>query len=383
VGNFLELVAEPGVFLRGGHTDQSRSLVSPADLAPWDYRENYGLDTVDVAGYVDLDVRLGKRLRVSGGVRADFLAVTINDNLAGVVPPIPNGALHGELTNVAGVAPGPRGTVSYDIIPELTLVASVGEGFRSLDAVSLTLCNTPTIPLTGMPSSQVTNAPTTPSLPCKPGSPYSQVLSFEGGFRSEVAKGRFTTTLAAFQTDVGNELVFDVTLGGPATEGASVRRGLVGSFVGRPTPWLLASTALSVQTATFDALTAGGARHVPNVPAVLWRTDVNAHGELFHIKDAPVSARAGVGYTLLGGRHVTDGIIAPTNNVLNALASVRYRFVEVGLDMYNVLGLKYPDDEEYYVSNWSTKPGQQSVSHAVHIVAAPPFTALATLRLYL
>ena len=41
-------------------------------------------------------------------------------------------------------------------------------------------------------------------------------------------------------------------------------------------------------------------------------------GGLFQIKDAPLTARAGVGYTLLGGRHVNDVILAPTNNVLNA-----------------------------------------------------------------
>jgi hypothetical protein len=115
---------------------------------------------------------------------------------------------------------------------------------------------------------------------------------------------------------------------------------------------------------------------------VLWRTDVNAHGELFTIKETPVTARAGVGYTLLGGRHVNDVLIAPTNNVLNALAAVRYRFVEVGFDMYNVLGLMYPDDEEYYVSNWSFSPGQHPASAMEHIVPAPPRTALGTLTLY-
>jgi len=115
----------------------------------------------------------------------------------------------------------------------------------------------------------------------------------------------------------------------------------------------------------------------------LWRTDVNAHGELFRIKGAPVAGRVGVGYTLLAGRHVNDNIIGQTNNVLNALASVRYRFVEVGLDMYNVLGLQYPDDEEYYVSNWSNTPGQQRASAGVHIIPAPPRTALGTLTLYL
>ncbi len=375
LGDFLEVVVEPGVSLRGGHTNQSKSLINPADLLPWDYRQSYGLDTVDLAGYVDLDVRFWKKLRISGGVRADFLAVSISDNLAGVVPPIPNGALPGSVTSVSGVAPGPRVTVGFDVVPELTPVLSAGQGFRSLDAGSLTLCNAPTLMLTGMPSSQV--------LPCKPGSPFSQVLSFEGGFRAEVAKGRFTTTLAAFQTDVANELVFEVASGGLTTENASTRRGIVGSFVARPTSWLLASSALSIQRATFDTLVVGGSHYVPNVPGVLWRADVNAHGELFRIKGAPLTGRAGVGYTLLGGRHVNDPIIAPTNNVLNALLAVRYRLVEVGLDMYNLLGLKYADDEEYYISNWSNRPGQQPASGAVHIVAAPPTTALGTLRLYL
>jgi hypothetical protein len=68
---------------------------------------------------------------------------------------------------------------------------------------------------------------------------------------------------------------------------------------------------------------------------------------------------------------------------LNALGSVRYRFVEFGLDIYNVLGLKYAADEEYYVSNFGFEPGQQRASSAVHIVATPPRTALATLALYL
>jgi hypothetical protein len=218
--------------------------------------------------------------------------------------------------------------------------------------------------------------------PCNPGAPYSKVTSVEGGFRSEVARGRFTTTLTAYQTNVANELVFEAPEGGLTTELASTRRGIVGSILARPTSWLLASTAVSLQTATFNALVPGTSHYVPNVPALLWRADVNAHGELLRLRDAPVTARIGVGYTLLAGRHANDRIIVPTSNVLNALASVRYRFVEVGLDMYNVLGLKYADDEEYYVSNWSFKPGQQPASGGVHIVAAPPRTELGTLTLY-
>ena len=371
VGNFLEAVVEPGASLRVGHTDQTKDLVNPANLEPWDYRENYGLSTLDLAGYLDLDVRLWKKLRVSGGARADFLDIGIDNNLAGVTPPVPGGALKGQTTNVAAVAPGPRGTIAYEALPELMPVVSAGEGFRSLDAGSMVQCNGPTIRLTNG---------TIP--PCTQGAAFSQVTSFEAGFRSEAARGRYVTTLAAFQTDVANELVFEVTSGGLTTERASTRRGVVGSFLARPTPWLLASSALSVQTATFDTLVAGTSHYVPNVPAILWRTDVSVHGPLFDVHGAPVTGRAGAGFTLLGGKHVNDAIIAQTDYVLNALASARWRFVELGVEMYNVLGLQYPDDEEYFVSNWSFKPGQQPASGAVHVIAAPPRTTLGTVTLY-
>src|SRR6185312_4266800 len=98
LGDHVEIVVEPGVSLRGGHTDQAKSLLDPTDLLPWDYRQSYGLDTVDLAGYVDLDVRLWKKLRIAGGVRADFLAVSVTVNPAGVVPPVPSGALRGSVT---------------------------------------------------------------------------------------------------------------------------------------------------------------------------------------------------------------------------------------------------------------------------------------------
>jgi hypothetical protein len=137
-----------------------------------------------------------------------------------------------------------------------------------------------------------------------------------------------------------------------------------------------------VQTATFNTLVAGTSHYVPNVPAILWRADVSVHGEVLRLRGAPVTGRAGVGFTLLGGKHVNDAIIAPTDYVLNALASARWRFIELGVEMYNVLGLQYPDDEEYFVSNWGFKPGQQPAYGAVHIVAAPPRTTLGTMTLY-
>jgi len=357
LGAIGDLAAEPGVVFRVGHTDQARSLLDPNDpnLAAWDRRIDASLDTLDAGAYVDLDLRLFKHLHVAGGPRADILLVNVDDHLANVVPAgaAPSYAQPGAVRDVEGIAAGPRVTASYDF-PGISPVVSYGEGFRSLDVTNLQ----------------------------EGATPYSKIRSVEGGFRAQTRGERYTTTLSVFETWVGNELVFEAAAGGMETENASIRRGVVSSVVAKPFDWLIASTALSVTTATFSTLVAGVGHYVPNIPPILFRVDVSARGRLGTLLGKPLTGRAGVGYTFLSGRHLTDTILGPSNNVLNARAAVRYRDVEIGVDGYNVLGLKYADDAEYYVSNWGFSSAQQHASQAIHITAAPPLTLLGTVAVY-
>ncbi len=369
LGTFGELVAEPGVYVRAGHTDQTKSLLNPETLVAWDRRLDAGLDTLDAGAYVDLDFRFWKRLRVSGGVRADLLHVGVDDRLGYDVPPAERGdAIPGSTRATEGVAVSPRATIEYDATHELAVVTSYGEGFRSLDATA----------------SVATVAATQGSGPSiqEGAKPYSKVRSFEGGLRVQTPNERYTATASAFETLVENELVFEATSGGFTTEGASVRRGVVGSVVAKPADFILASAALSVSSATFTTLVPGVSHYVPNVPPVLLRVDVTAHGALATLRDRPLTGRVGVGYTFLAGRHLTDAIVGPSNNVLNANAALRYGSVELGVDAYNLLNLRYADDEEYYVSNFSVKPGTALASAATHLFAAPPLTVLGTAALY-
>ena len=83
LGDVVAAVVEPGIYLRAGHTEQAKSLLVPSDLTVWDRRIDSGIHTLDAGAYVDLDVRFWKRLRISGGPRADLLFVSIDDRLAG------------------------------------------------------------------------------------------------------------------------------------------------------------------------------------------------------------------------------------------------------------------------------------------------------------
>jgi hypothetical protein len=204
------------------------------------------------------------------------------------------------------------------------------------------------------------------------------VRSVEVGLRGSDARRRYRTTLALFSTWVENELVFVAESGGLETEGASVRRGVVTSFLARPLPWLLASAALSVTEALFTTRVPGISHYVPSVPPVLFRLDVSARPGLGKVGGRPLTGRFAAGYTFLSGRHLTDNVIGPVSHVLNAGVGARSGSIEVGVDAYNVLGLRYADDAQVYVSNFSVRPGQQPASVATHLTAAPPFAVIAS-----
>jgi hypothetical protein len=246
-------------------------------------------------------------------------------------------------------------TGEYKITSAIAAGLSYGEGFRSLAAERLTDGSS---------------------------HPYSRVRSLEAGFRVSAPDDRYTARLALFETRVANELVFEATSGGLETQSASVRRGLVASLLARPLEWLLASLAFSSTSAIFATRIPGVSHYVPNVPSVLLRGDLTMRGRVASIGETPLAGRVGLGYTLLAGRHLTDALLGQANHVLNVGIALRYGSVEIAVDAYNVLGLRYADDEQVFVSNWSFRRGQQPASMATHLTAAPPRTVLGTLALY-
>ncbi|HET9930654.1 MAG TPA: TonB-dependent receptor, partial [Polyangiaceae bacterium] len=369
VTSWLEATAEPGVYVRSGHTKQTKSLLNPDTLSVWDRRLNAELATLDTGAYLDLDVRAFRRLRLSGGIRGDFLAVSVENRLGYDVPQNSASAIPGATRSALGVPISPRVTFEYEAVPELTLAASYGEGFRSLGA-NATVATSDGIAGEG------------PTIR-EGGKPYSKVRSLEAGARARTRGDRFSAAVSLFESRVENELVFEASSGGFSTEGASVRRGLVASTLVKPFAWLLGSAAMSISSSTFTTLAPGISHYVPNVPPLLLRADVTARGEIGRFRGEPITARCGVGYTFLAGRHLTDKIVGPSNHVLNAGVAVRRGIVELALDSYNLLALQYADEAEYYVSNWSVRPGTPLATPAIHLTQAPPLTLLGSLSLYL
>lgn len=367
LARFLELSLEPGVNMRLGHTAQSKSLIDQRTLAAWDRRLHAELQTTDVGAYLDAGLRFWGKARLSGGVRADLLSVSVDNRLGYDVPAafaMP-GVLPGSTRATQGVAISPRLTAEYDFAPELTAVAAYGEGFRSLQATANSAASSG---ISGDGQSIGEGA-----------RPYSKVRSYELGLRARTPGERFSATCSAFQAHVDNELVFEAASGGLTTQGASIRRGVVASVLARPRSWLLASLAATMSEATFTRQAPGASHFVPGIPPLLLRADVSLQGAVGRVRGQALSGRFGLGYTFLAGRHLTDQLVGPTDHVLNAHAALRRGPVELGVEGYNLLDLQYADDRQHYVSNWSLQPGIALASPATHVSAAPPLTLLGTL----
>jgi hypothetical protein len=319
---------------------------------------------------LDLGLRFWRRARLSGGVRADLLSVTVNDRLGYDAPAGQASAatLPGANRAAQGMLVSPRLSAEYDFVPELTAVVAYGEGFRSLEAAA-----------NGQNAAATSNPG--PSIP-DGAQPYSKVRGYEAGFRARTRGERFSATCSVFETRVARELVFEASSGAFTPEGASVRRGLVASVVSKPFQWLLASVAATISSATFTSSAPEDSHFVPGVPPLLLRGELSAHGRLGRVRQKPLGGRIGAGYTFLSGRHLSDANLGPSDHVLNGHAALRYEHWELGVEGFNLLGLRYADDRQYYVSNWSARAGTAPASAATHVSAAPPLTVLGSLALF-
>ena len=66
--------------------DQTQNLLKAPQNETWDQRVDAGIRGLDVGAYVDADVRLGARVQLRGGFRADGLFYDVDDRLGNFIP---------------------------------------------------------------------------------------------------------------------------------------------------------------------------------------------------------------------------------------------------------------------------------------------------------
>ncbi|MFK8000726.1 MAG: TonB-dependent receptor, partial [Polyangiales bacterium] len=347
-------------------TQEQNLLEAAVRNQTWDTRINADVFATDLGLYGDLEMRIAERAVFSVGARADLLLYEIDDRLGNFVPPgrPMDRFIPGFRRSALGAAAGPRTSLSVEATEWLTVLAAYGEGFRS---------------------------PQARLLEDGERAPFTKVRSADVGVRAHLGE-KFVLTLGGYWTRLSDDVAFEAAEGALTRIAATRRMGAVAHIVAHPLPWLVAAGSVTYVDAELLERPPGSVedpnpafeqgQNLPYVPPLVVRLDVGAHGSLGKLWGQDVNARAGVGFSHLSARPLPYGFSAAPVNLLDASGSVRVGRVELGLNIFNLLGSEYAAFELFYVSDW-TNGGVRSRIPARHLQAGAPRTIMATLGLHL
>ncbi|MDB4947028.1 MAG: Outer rane receptor protein [Labilithrix sp.] len=336
---------EAGVSARYDRIEQSQRKLSiqtsEVTLGEVDARIN----ATDVAGYLDAALHPIPRVTVRGGLRIDGLAYATEDD-AGA---------GGQRRAAQGAHLGAKGTADVLVVPGLRAVVSYGDGFRSPQARSL---------------QEGENAP------------FTKVQSYEAGLRYQTAQIR--TTASVFRTVLSDDLAFNQVTARNERTPPTRRTGVTVEMSTQPAPWFDAAASFTFTRAEFTNTDGGYAAGdlLPYAPQVVARTDAAFTPTLGHVLNRAVTGRFGLGGTGVARRPLPYAELGHDYFLVDALASVRIKEIELGVSAFNLLDLDWYDGEYTFASSFQRGQNRSLVPER-HVTVGPPRTVMATLSLYL
>jgi TonB family protein len=337
---------EAGVTARTDWIEQSQRRLASVDNRVTAVEVDARVRAHDVGGYLDFGLHPHPRFDLSGGVRLDGLGYFTQDRGAKAA---------GQASSSQGLHIGKK--VTADLHPftgrlsGLHAVASYGEGFRSPQARSLTEGQT---------------------------TPFTDVRSFEAGLRYGAPWA--AASLAAFQTYLSDDLVFDQATARNERVPATRRTGVAADLRLTPRPWLDATASGTYTHAVFrgsDGEHAIGAL-VPYAPQLVVRGDLGLRPRLGQLRGRLIEGRFGTGLSWLARRPLPYGEWGHDVLLIDALAEVRVGGLALGIELYNLLDAGWYDGEFVYASRWDPGQGAALVPQR-HVTVGAPRTVLGTL----
>ena len=334
---------ELGVLARTDSIDQTDTRLTPDGKKNGVFTDAT-INATNIAGYVDASLYPFKRTVVRGGTRLDSLSYSVTDRTD-------NSGLE---RTAQGFHIGNKAIVDYAMGGGVHLIASYGEGFRS---------------------------PQVRELAEGDHVPFATLRGAEVGAKWKSEK-TFQSSLVVFDNWLSHDRVFDAATRQNAEAPPSTRTGIAGALTMRSGPF---GTSISA-TYTRARFTGSDARFsdgqlVPYAPAFVARNDAYVVGSLGRLLGRHVMGRLGVGIEGVAGRPLPDGTDAKDLVLLDAIAAVGWRELELAINGTNLLNLRYYDSQYVYASNFqrsATLPAPTS-----HVLVAPPISVFATLQVHL
>lgn len=338
---------EMGVFARSDWVDQRQVRLSGVNDRVIENIVDAQIRATNVAGFVSAELTAVKRIRMKAGLRVDGLFYNSLDKVA---------EESGAERSAMGFHLGPRATVDVLATTGLNFLASFGTGFRSPQARSLANGET---------------------------SPFTEVVSFEGGARYTTGPD-LAVNVAGFHTRLDNDLVFDEALARNEPVGPTERSGFVGTITSRPTPWLVSQTSVTFTHASFSDSDADhqAGDLLPYAPQIVARADIAASPKLTTMLSRALVMKAGLGLSLVALRPLPFSELGSNIFQADATLGVRWKEIEIKGDFFNLLDSRWYDGEFTYASNFEQGEAAALVPQR-HVSLGNPITFFATATAYL
>lgn len=322
----------------------------------------------NIGAYVDLGLKPTKWLTLRGGLRADFFHYRSTNRCAqtsqssiGAAPADTECFQADRLgyrsaDQTASTASGilqPRATVLVGPFSGFTIAASAGSGARSLDPQYINQ---------GLDT------------------PYAKIVSYEGGASFVRSLGALDVNVrsAFFSTHVDRDLIFNETEGRATLASGTTRTGWSGSARVTGKFFDIASS-LTLVRAKFDDT----GLQVPYAPGLVARADGALFGDLpIKIAGRALYGTLGVGFSYVAPRPLPLSETSDPIVLTDVGASVRWRWITLGVQSTNLFGNQYRSAEYNYVSDFRSQ-GYPTLVASRHFVAGEPRAVYGTLTFQL
>ncbi|ATB44077.1 TonB-dependent receptor [Cystobacter fuscus] len=319
--------------------------------------------TTNVGAYASLRHAPLSWLTLRGGVRLDTFLFAVEDQNRPASdrqgPRIPE-----ESIEAYGFFASPRATAEVRLSPQLTWLTSAGLGARSSDAAALSDAEL---------------------------APYARVTAVETGLGwrlgGEGQPYEFEARGAVFTTRVSQDLVFDETAGRNQPVGPSQRLGAFATSRFTLLDRLDVQGSLAWAHATLPAPGAPSWKVwegtvMPYIPQLIGRVDASLRGQL-DVGTFPVSWMLALGHSAIGPKPLPLERFSEPIFLFDVAASARWKALELGVSVENLLDARWREAEFNYVSNFRGPDAPASLMATRHFSAGAPRTVLATLTVHL
>ncbi len=291
-----------------------------------------------------VELRTLRFLQLYGGVRLDLFMFRAQDRLA--QSPIVDRTLQ---------AVSPRLQAVFALPRSVTLFTAYGRGVRPPEARSVVGSTAIEQQQLGEYSGKNVDL--------------TQSDTVEIGLRARAPRG-FTLSAAGFGTWIDHEVVFDHVAAINVALNSTRRLGAELSLSLEPWRWL----KLQLDATYTDARFVDSSGPVPGVPWFLG----TLQGILWNLR----GVSAGLRFTYLSPRPLRYSAIAGGAAILDLNVSYRWRFIEIGAQLDNLLNQKWHEGEFHYAS-WFDRSLPRSEIPNIHVSAGPPFMVRAALTFWL